>query len=159
MPMASGNIRLFFAVLVNGGIGDYVRHRFHDLGSGSGTNVSHTFTQHAGAKGVYQLANRNVRSPTRYFPGCVLRWWERAHVTLSRSLSRSVQRAWFSRATFKRHAIKRQVAQTAVGMHGILNMNKNMFFKNKSLLRVYGEAEWVVDRIPDEEYVYLLTSS
>lgn len=54
-------------------------------------------------------------------------------------------------ATFQRRAVSRNVARTAVDLHGLLNMNKNRFFKNKSLLRIYREAEWIPERIPDEE--------
>ena len=54
-------------------------------------------------------------------------------------------------ATFQRRAISRNVARTTVDLHGLLNMNANRFFKNKSLLRLYREAEWVPDRISDDE--------
>ncbi|TVY37932.1 hypothetical protein LOCC1_G006747 [Lachnellula occidentalis] len=54
-------------------------------------------------------------------------------------------------ATFQRRAISRNVARTAVDLHGALNMDANRFFKNKSLLRIYREAEWIPDRIPDDE--------
>jgi hypothetical protein len=55
------------------------------------------------------------------------------------------------RVTFERRAIRRNIARTAVDLHGLLNANMNRFFKNKSLLRLYSEAKWVPDRIPDEE--------
>ncbi|TVY87141.1 hypothetical protein LAWI1_G008481 [Lachnellula willkommii] len=54
-------------------------------------------------------------------------------------------------ATFQRRAIRRNVSRTAVDLHGLLNMNANRFFKNKSLLRIYREAEWIPERIPDDE--------
>jgi hypothetical protein len=56
-----------------------------------------------------------------------------------------------SRATFQRRAISRTIARTAVDLHGLLDMNANRFFKQKSLLRLYREADWVPERIPDEE--------
>lgn len=54
------------------------------------------------------------------------------------------------RATFQRRGISRTAA-TAVDIHGVLDMNANRFFKQKSLLRIYHEAGWVPERIPDED--------
>jgi hypothetical protein len=54
------------------------------------------------------------------------------------------------RATFQRRAISR----TATGLfdiHDILDVKANHFFKNKSILRIYREANWVPEKIPDEE--------
>jgi hypothetical protein len=55
------------------------------------------------------------------------------------------------RATFQRRIITRTVSRTATDIHGLLNMNMNRFFKQKSFLRLYREADWVPERIPDEE--------
>ncbi|OXV06093.1 hypothetical protein Egran_06139 [Elaphomyces granulatus] len=55
------------------------------------------------------------------------------------------------RATFHRRAIRRHVGRTATDIHGLLNSSINRFFTSKSLLRLYREADWVPDRIPDEE--------
>jgi hypothetical protein len=55
------------------------------------------------------------------------------------------------RATFQRRSISRTVARTALDIHGLLDMNANRFFKQKSLLRIYHEAEWVPERIADED--------
>ena len=55
------------------------------------------------------------------------------------------------RSTFQRRGISRTAARTAVDIHGLLDMNANRFFKQKSLLRIYHEAEWVPERIPDED--------
>ena len=55
------------------------------------------------------------------------------------------------RATFQRRGISRTAARTAVDIHGLLDMNANRFFKQKSLLRIYHEAGWVPERIPDED--------
>lgn len=55
------------------------------------------------------------------------------------------------RATFQRRIITRTVTRTATELHGLLNMNMNRFFKQKSFLRLYREADWVPERIPDEE--------
>ncbi|KAL1985317.1 hypothetical protein VTN96DRAFT_7995 [Rasamsonia emersonii] len=56
------------------------------------------------------------------------------------------------RATFHRRTIRRHVGRTATDIHGLLNPCINRFFKTKSLLRLYREADWVPDRIPDEEF-------
>ena len=55
------------------------------------------------------------------------------------------------RATFQRRAMRQHVGRTATDIHGLLNSSINRFFKAKSLLRLYREANWVPDRIPDEE--------
>jgi hypothetical protein len=55
------------------------------------------------------------------------------------------------RATFQRREIRRHVGRTATDIHGLLNSSINRFFKTKSLLRLYREADWVPNRIPDEE--------
>lgn len=52
------------------------------------------------------------------------------------------------RATFERQAIRRNIHQTAPGLTGLLNQNANRFFKQKSLLAVYREADYVPDRRP-----------
>ncbi|RDL37370.1 uncharacterized protein BP5553_04803 [Venustampulla echinocandica] len=55
------------------------------------------------------------------------------------------------RATFERRAIRRTIARTATGLHGLLRMDGNRFYKQKSVLSLYREADWVLERIPDEE--------
>jgi hypothetical protein len=55
------------------------------------------------------------------------------------------------RAKFQRRAISRGINRTAVDLYGLLDLNRNRFFTNKSLLRIYREAEWVPDRISDED--------
>jgi hypothetical protein len=44
----------------------------------------------------------------------------------------------------------RATARTAFDIHGILDTNANRFFKKKSMLRLYHEADWIPDKIPDE---------
>jgi hypothetical protein len=44
------------------------------------------------------------------------------------------------RATFQRRAIRRTITRTAADPHGLLNVNANRFFKNKSLLSIYRKA-------------------
>jgi hypothetical protein len=55
------------------------------------------------------------------------------------------------RATFQRRAIARAASRSAFDIHGILDTNANMFFKNKSTLRLYREANWNPERIPDSD--------
>lgn len=55
------------------------------------------------------------------------------------------------RATFRPRAIRQDRGRTVAGIHGVLDRNVNRFFKTKSLLRLYREAGWVPDRIPDED--------
>jgi hypothetical protein len=55
------------------------------------------------------------------------------------------------RAAFQRREISQTIARTAVDTHGLLDINANRFFKQKSLLRIYHEAEWVPERIPDKD--------
>ncbi|KAF1815110.1 hypothetical protein P152DRAFT_412254 [Eremomyces bilateralis CBS 781.70] len=53
------------------------------------------------------------------------------------------------RATVRRQT-SRAAARTAFDIHGILDTNANRFFKKKSILRLYREADWIPERIPDE---------
>lgn len=46
---------------------------------------------------------------------------------------------------------RRTAARAAIGVHDILDVNLNWFYKRKSLLRIYREAGWLPHRIPDEE--------
>lgn len=55
------------------------------------------------------------------------------------------------RATYQRRAIRRTAFRTGVDLHGILDMNMNRFFKQKPFLKLYRRADWVPERIPDEE--------
>ncbi|WEW56192.1 hypothetical protein PRK78_001629 [Emydomyces testavorans] len=54
------------------------------------------------------------------------------------------------RVVFNRKSLRRQAAQTS-DIHGLLSTSLNRFFKTKSLLTLYRGADWVPDRIPDEE--------
>jgi len=54
-------------------------------------------------------------------------------------------------ATVQRRALGRTVSRTAADLHGLLNPNTNRFFKTKSLLQIYRDAEWLPDRVPDDE--------
>lgn len=51
---------------------------------------------------------------------------------------------------FQRRAIRRNVNRTATDIHGLLNANVKRYFKQKPLLRIYREAAWMPDLIPDE---------
>lgn len=55
------------------------------------------------------------------------------------------------RAMFQRQAIRRTASRTATDIHGLLKTNMNRFFKQKSFLGLYREAQWVPERIPDDE--------
>jgi hypothetical protein len=55
------------------------------------------------------------------------------------------------RATFQRRAIRRTIARTAEDLNGLLNVNANRLFKNKSLLSIYREAGWDPARISDDQ--------
>jgi hypothetical protein len=55
------------------------------------------------------------------------------------------------RATFQRQTIRRTASRMATDLHGLLDLNMNRFFKQKSFLRLYREAHWVPERILDEE--------
>lgn len=54
-------------------------------------------------------------------------------------------------ASFQRRAINRATSRTGGGIHGLLNLKGNCHFKTDSFLRLCQEAEWVPERIPDEE--------
>ncbi|KZF19909.1 hypothetical protein L228DRAFT_256894 [Xylona heveae TC161] len=55
------------------------------------------------------------------------------------------------RANLHRQALRRHIGRTATDFHGVLDCSANRFFKTKSLLRLYREAEWAPERIPDAE--------
>jgi hypothetical protein len=55
------------------------------------------------------------------------------------------------RATFRREVVKRHMRQTADDMHGLLEVNSNKPFKEKSFLRRYREAEWNHEWVRDDE--------
>lgn len=55
------------------------------------------------------------------------------------------------RATLERRAVKRDACNTAADIHGLLKMNSNRFFKQRSLLMIYREAEWNHERVPDKD--------
>lgn len=69
----------------------------------------------------------------------------------SRDFSAVCSETGSRRVTFQRRAISRSVSRTAVDLHGLLNLDVNRFFKHKSFLGLYREAEWVPERIPDAE--------
>lgn len=56
------------------------------------------------------------------------------------------------RATFERHAITRHHIRTRGedDLSGHLDVQKNFYYRTKSLLKLYTDAEWISDRIPDE---------
>jgi hypothetical protein len=43
------------------------------------------------------------------------------------------------------------MSRSGLNIHGLLNMNANRFFKQKSLIQLYHEARWLPERIPDED--------
>ena len=47
--------------------------------------------------------------------------------------------------------MRRIISRTAVDLTELLNMNANRFFKQKSMLNIYNEADWLPDRIADED--------
>src|ERR1700709_2812975 len=51
------------------------------------------------------------------------------------------------RAVFERRAPRRTINQTSLDIHGLLETSTNRFFKEKSLLKIYHEAEWIPDKI------------
>jgi hypothetical protein len=53
------------------------------------------------------------------------------------------------RDTFRRRQLRGKAVQ-ASDIHGILNVEANRFFKTKSILTLYREANWIPDRISDE---------
>ncbi|EPE37138.1 hypothetical protein GLAREA_09301 [Glarea lozoyensis ATCC 20868] len=55
------------------------------------------------------------------------------------------------RSLFQRRAIRRGISRTSTDMHGIVSLNANRFFKEKSLLRLLRESNWLPERITDEE--------
>jgi len=55
------------------------------------------------------------------------------------------------RAVFQRRALRRNIGQTAVDLHGLFDTNVNRFFKQKSLLMLYRKADWLPEKVPDEE--------
>ena len=55
------------------------------------------------------------------------------------------------RATFERKALKRNIFQTATDVHGVLNASTNHFFKQKSILNLYREADWIPERVPEQD--------
>lgn len=55
------------------------------------------------------------------------------------------------RETFRRRELRQYVAKTAPDVHCLMNSNMNKLFRAKSLLRLYRAADWVPDRIPDED--------
>ncbi|KAE9368958.1 hypothetical protein N431DRAFT_382769 [Stipitochalara longipes BDJ] len=68
-----------------------------------------------------------------------------------------IQETHTRRAIFERRAIRRTIHQTAVDIHGLLELNTNRFFKQKSLLKIYHEAEWIPDKISDNDITPLST--
>lgn len=61
------------------------------------------------------------------------------------------------RATFEQQAFRRQALRTDSGIHGVLSPKLNRFFRRSSLLGVYHDADWLPERIPDED-ISVLTS-
>ena len=55
------------------------------------------------------------------------------------------------RAHFERRGIRRNMARSAVDIHGLLDLSANRFFTTKSILVLYRQADWDLDRIPDTE--------
>lgn len=55
------------------------------------------------------------------------------------------------RLIFERNSLQRYLNLAPNDIHGILNVQTNRFFKEKSLLLVLREVGWVPDRIPDKD--------
>lgn len=55
------------------------------------------------------------------------------------------------REAFQNRAGRRQLARNATDTNDLLDAGVNRFFRTKSLLRIYRIADWIPDRIPDEE--------
>lgn len=55
------------------------------------------------------------------------------------------------RDTVQKQALRRHVAKSATDLHGLLDSNTNTFFQDKSLLRLYRAANWLPDRIREED--------
>ncbi|KAH8802625.1 hypothetical protein F5884DRAFT_802467 [Xylogone sp. PMI_703] len=55
------------------------------------------------------------------------------------------------RATFERQAIRRSALRTGADIYALWNPKANRFFTQKSLLRLFAEADWIPERIPDED--------
>ena len=51
------------------------------------------------------------------------------------------------RAIFQRRALRRTVARSGTDIHGMLNLDANRFFKAKSNLLLYRDADWSPDRV------------
>lgn len=51
----------------------------------------------------------------------------------------------------ERRALQSTILRTRQDIHGMLNMSLNRFYKTKSVLGLFREAEWIPDRIPEHE--------
>ncbi|KAJ5888152.1 hypothetical protein N7495_008193 [Penicillium taxi] len=65
-------------------------------------------------------------------------------------LNRTVKRNT-RQETFRNRAGRQQLARSAEDLNELLDPGFNRFFKTRSLLQVYRRADWMTDRIPDEE--------
>ncbi|OBT60983.1 hypothetical protein VE03_09640 [Pseudogymnoascus sp. 23342-1-I1] len=54
-------------------------------------------------------------------------------------------------AIYQRRLANRAISRTAAGLHELLDPRVNRYFKDESFLRLCHNAEWVPERIPDEE--------
>lgn len=121
------------------------------MGSYTRTDVSHTPPQHAGAEGLYHTTNWAYYSLQELFQSSFFANGNISTSDFSQAFLAVVSETGSRRATFQRRAIRQHVGRTATDIHGLLNASINRFFKTKSLLRLYREADWVPDRIPDGE--------
>ncbi|KAE8454217.1 hypothetical protein EG329_005142 [Mollisiaceae sp. DMI_Dod_QoI] len=55
------------------------------------------------------------------------------------------------RLVYDRRAVRRALARTATDIHGLLDPSANRFYKQKSFIRLYRDADWNHERIPDEQ--------
>lgn len=55
------------------------------------------------------------------------------------------------RVASQRRRVGLAASRSTTGIHGVLEMNANRFYRQKSRLRIYREAGWLVDRIPDAD--------
>jgi hypothetical protein len=110
------------------------------------------FSQHAGSERLPQTSRALLFAGlAQTFP-----WWFFAS---GKAPANDILRTFFAvvgdartrRATFRGEAVRRDVRQTAVDMHGLMEAKSTKFFKEKSFIRRYREAEWNHERIPDDD--------
>ncbi|KAI1637118.1 hypothetical protein F4809DRAFT_341918 [Biscogniauxia mediterranea] len=69
----------------------------------------------------------------------------------SRALLARIEETSSRRAVFHRRSLARTAMRTSLDIHGVLNPAANRFFKTKSYLILYRQADWDFARIPEED--------